>query len=292
MKRSRKVAFAGYVGVVVALSLLAGRCTPSAPKSAKQRGRRDLRRRRRGAEGLRRRPATWTRTTCSRRAGTPATSTSTASRRCATSRRFPSSRRIPPPATASTTTRRRCSANLTWGDVHHPSLSETNGDYDGRWLFVNEINGRIARIDLRDFKTKEILGPLPNVSGNHASSFVTPNTEYTFMATRFSIPIPKGTVAPIEKYATDYKGVIAGDQDRSEDGPHDAGLRDPDAAVRLRPRRRGQEGRPTAGCSSRRTTPSAAPASSRSPPRSATATTSPRSTGAPRRRRPPTARAT
>src|SRR5512138_1671266 len=99
--------------------------------------------------------------------------------------------------------------NLTWGDVHHPSLSETNGDYDGRWLFVNEINGRIARIDLRDFKTKEILGPLPNVSGNHASSFVTPNTEYTFMATRFSIPIPKGTPVSVDKYATDYKGVIA-----------------------------------------------------------------------------------
>jgi nitrous-oxide reductase len=98
---------------------------------------------------------------------------------------------------------------LTWGDVHHPSLSETNGDYDGRWLFVNDMNGRVARVDLRDFKTKQILGPLPNVSGNHASAFVTPNTEYSVMASRFSIPIPKGTVAPIDKYATDYKGVVA-----------------------------------------------------------------------------------
>ena len=100
--------------------------------------------------------------------------------------------------------------DLTWGDVHHPSLSETNGEYDGRWLFVNEINGRVARIDLRDFKTKQILGPVPNVSGNHGSSFVTPNTEYTMMASRFSIPLPKGTYAPIDKYATEYKGVLAG----------------------------------------------------------------------------------
>jgi nitrous-oxide reductase len=100
--------------------------------------------------------------------------------------------------------------NLTWGDVHHPALSETNGDYDGRWLFVNEINGRIARIDLRDFKTKQIIGPVPNVSGNHGSSFVTPNTEYTMMASRFSIPLPKGTYAPIDKYASEYKGVLAG----------------------------------------------------------------------------------
>jgi nitrous-oxide reductase len=97
---------------------------------------------------------------------------------------------------------------LTWGDVHHPSLSETGGDYDGRWLFVNDMNGRVARVDLRDFKTRQILGPIPNVSGNHGSAFVTPNTEYSMMASRFSIPIPKGTVQPLDKYATDYKGVL------------------------------------------------------------------------------------
>jgi nitrous-oxide reductase len=97
---------------------------------------------------------------------------------------------------------------LTWGDAHHPALSETNGDYDGRWLFINEMNGRVARIDLRDFKTKQIFGPIPNVSGNHGSSFITPNSEYVMYASRFSVPIPKGTYAPIDKYASDYKGVI------------------------------------------------------------------------------------
>jgi nitrous-oxide reductase len=99
--------------------------------------------------------------------------------------------------------------DLTWGDVHHPSLSETKGEYDGRWLFVNEMNGRIARVDLRDFKTKQILGPIPNLHGNHASAFVTPNTEYAMMATRFSVPVPNRPVG-IDKYATEYKGVIAG----------------------------------------------------------------------------------
>ncbi|HEY7575021.1 MAG TPA: Sec-dependent nitrous-oxide reductase [Thermoanaerobaculia bacterium] len=99
--------------------------------------------------------------------------------------------------------------DFTWGDVHHPALSETNGEYDGRWLFVNEMNGRVARVDLRDFKTKQIFGPMPNISGNHASSFVTPNTEYAILASRFSIPIPKGTTEPIENYATHYKGVLA-----------------------------------------------------------------------------------
>ena len=99
---------------------------------------------------------------------------------------------------------------LTWGDAHNPALSETNGDYDGRWLFINDMNGRIARIDLRDFKTKQIIGPVPNVSGNHGSAFVTPGTEYAVMASRFSIPIPKGTPVEVAKYATDYKGVLTG----------------------------------------------------------------------------------
>ncbi len=98
---------------------------------------------------------------------------------------------------------------LTWGDAHHPALSETEGDYDGRWLFINEMNGRIARIDLRDFKTKQILGPVPNLHGNHASSFVTPNTEYAMMASRFSVPVPRRPVG-VDRYATDYKGIIAG----------------------------------------------------------------------------------
>jgi nitrous-oxide reductase len=98
-----------------------------------------------------------------------------------------------------------------WGDVHHPALSETKGDYDGRWLFVNDNgNNRIARIDLRDFKTKQILGPVPNISGFHGGSFTTPNTEYILGASRFSIPLPKGTAAPIEEYATQYKGVVSG----------------------------------------------------------------------------------
>jgi nitrous-oxide reductase len=47
---------------------------------------------------------------------------------------------------------------FTWGDAHHPSISETKGDYDGRWLFISDnANNRMARIDLRDFKTKQGL---------------------------------------------------------------------------------------------------------------------------------------
>ncbi|MFN7931497.1 MAG: Sec-dependent nitrous-oxide reductase [Blastocatellia bacterium] len=100
---------------------------------------------------------------------------------------------------------------FTWGDVHHPSASETKGDYDGRWMFVNDnANNRVARIDLRDFKVKQILGPIPNISGLHGGAFVTPNTEYVLAASRFSVPLPKGRVEPLEDYGTKYNGIVSG----------------------------------------------------------------------------------
>ncbi|MGV3532102.1 MAG: Sec-dependent nitrous-oxide reductase, partial [Chthoniobacteraceae bacterium] len=101
--------------------------------------------------------------------------------------------------------------NFTWGDVHHPALSQTDSKYDGRWLFVNDnANNRVARIDLRDFKTKQIFGPIPNSSGNHASSFITENSEYLFVSTRFSTPLPKGRVADPKDYEKEFAGMVSG----------------------------------------------------------------------------------
>lgn len=101
--------------------------------------------------------------------------------------------------------------DFTWGDVHHPALSQTDSMYDGRWLFVNDnANNRLARIDLRDMKTRQILGPIPNSSGNHGSSFVTENTEYILVATRFSVPLPKGRYAEVSSYAEEFNGMVSG----------------------------------------------------------------------------------
>src|SRR3954471_11515743 len=101
--------------------------------------------------------------------------------------------------------------DYTWGDVHHPALSQTASKYDGRWLFVNDnANNRVARIGLRDFKTHQILGPIPNSSGNHGSSFVTENTEYLMVASRFSVPLPKGRVADTKDFAKEFNGMVSG----------------------------------------------------------------------------------
>ena len=113
---------------------------------------------------------------------------------------------------------------FTWGDAHHPGLSETAGDYDGRWLFINDMpNARIARIDLSDFKTRQIFGPIPNLSAAHACPFPTPNTEYVFAASRFSLPVPNRDV-PIESYAKEFRGVIAGVKVDPKDGTMSLGF--------------------------------------------------------------------
>ena len=99
---------------------------------------------------------------------------------------------------------------VPWDDSHHPELSKTNGEDDGRWLFINGNNTpRIARIDLATFKTVEIL-ELPNIGGNHASPFCTENTEYVVGNTRFSQPLDNAkTDVPIDSYKQNLKGAVS-----------------------------------------------------------------------------------
>lgn len=97
---------------------------------------------------------------------------------------------------------------IPWDDTHHPWLSQTNGEHDGRWLFINANNvPRIARIDLRTFETTEII-EIPNSGGNHPSPYGTENTEYVVAGTRFSVPIPQRDV-PVESFKENFKGTIS-----------------------------------------------------------------------------------
>lgn len=97
---------------------------------------------------------------------------------------------------------------IPWDDSHHPQLSQTDGVTDGRWLFINANNTpRVARIDLTTFETDEIL-EIPNSAGNHASPFITENTEYLVASTRFSVPIPQRDM-PISEYKGNFKGTIS-----------------------------------------------------------------------------------
>ena len=97
---------------------------------------------------------------------------------------------------------------IPWGDAHHPDISQTNGELDGRWCFINENNTpRIARIDLTTFETVEII-ELPNSAGNHSSPYVTDNTEYVVAGTRFAVPVPQRDM-PINKLKGNFKGALS-----------------------------------------------------------------------------------
>ena len=95
---------------------------------------------------------------------------------------------------------------ITWGDVHHPNLSETKGDYDGKFLFVNDkANARVAVVDLADFTTKQIV-PNPLAASDHGGAFVTPDTDYVIETSQYPAPLGR-EYAPLSEYKDKYRGV-------------------------------------------------------------------------------------
>jgi nitrous-oxide reductase len=95
---------------------------------------------------------------------------------------------------------------LTWGDLHHPQVSLTNGKYDGEWIAVSDkAAGRVGIISMKDMKTKTIFKTPNTVSDHHA--VWTENSDYLVQSAYFPMPFgePKG-YAPIEQYKDKYRG--------------------------------------------------------------------------------------
>ena len=79
--------------------------------------------------------------------------------------------------------------DVLWADTHHPALSETDGDYDGEWVFINDkANARVAVIDLRDFETKQIVKN-PIALNDHGGTMVTPSTDYIIEGGQYAAPL-------------------------------------------------------------------------------------------------------
>ncbi|RTZ75118.1 MAG: Sec-dependent nitrous-oxide reductase [Gammaproteobacteria bacterium] len=98
--------------------------------------------------------------------------------------------------------------DIVYGDTHHPALSETNGDYDAKYLFINDkANPRIAVIDLHDFETKQIVVN-PLFRSEHGGTFVTPNTEYVMEATQYAAPYTGSGFVPLEEFNEKYRGGL------------------------------------------------------------------------------------
>jgi nitrous-oxide reductase len=98
--------------------------------------------------------------------------------------------------------------SITWGDTHHPAISETNGEYDGQYLFINDkANPRLAVIDLRDFETKQIVVN-PIYKSEHGGAFVTPNTDYVIEAAQYPAPLENKKFYPLEEMNDKYRGGV------------------------------------------------------------------------------------
>ena len=91
-----------------------------------------------------------------------------------------------------------------WGDTHHPVLSQTDGRYDGKNLWINDkANGRVARIDLRTFETV-VIRRVPNIQGAHGLAAYLPSGKYLFVNGELEHDYVKNGTDP-----ADYRSVIA-----------------------------------------------------------------------------------
>ncbi len=96
---------------------------------------------------------------------------------------------------------------ITWGDTHHPALSETNGCYDGQYLFINDkANPRVAVISLKTFSTIQIVVN-PIMKSDHGACFVTPNTEYVIETTQYPAPFTNDYVS-LDEFNDKYRGAM------------------------------------------------------------------------------------
>src|SRR3569833_84789 len=86
-----------------------------------------------------------------------------------------------------------------WGDTHHPVLSQTDGRYDGHWLWINDkANDRVSKIDFRTFEAAEIK-LVPNLQGAQGLAAYLPSCKYVFVNGELESD-PVGNSTDPEKY--------------------------------------------------------------------------------------------
>ena len=109
------------------------------------------------------------------------------------------------------------SLRYTVADTHHTHASYKDGNYDGRYAWINDkINARVARIRL-DYFVCDKITQLPNVQGFHGifpdkADPVDPQINYTtrvFCGGEFSIPLPNTGTEDVTKYRSLFSCVDA-----------------------------------------------------------------------------------
>ncbi|HEB61766.1 MAG TPA: cytochrome C [Bacteroidetes bacterium] len=76
----------------------------------------------------------------------------------------------------------------TYGDMRYPAFGETNGKYNGKYLFYSDgANSRIALLGLDDFETKQILSH-PLFHNCYPGTAVDQNTDYIVQSSQYPAP--------------------------------------------------------------------------------------------------------
>ncbi|MBZ0112010.1 MAG: Sec-dependent nitrous-oxide reductase [Thermoanaerobaculia bacterium] len=97
--------------------------------------------------------------------------------------------------------------DMRWADTHHPALTETGGEYDGQYVFINDkAHARIAVIDLRDFETKQMVKN-PLALSDHGGTMVTPDTDYIIEGGQYAAPLG-WHYASLDDYQDAYRGMV------------------------------------------------------------------------------------
>ncbi|MCB1358377.1 MAG: hypothetical protein KDK53_18450, partial [Maritimibacter sp.] len=96
---------------------------------------------------------------------------------------------------------------IQWGDTHHPAITETDGDLDGEYLFINDKSApRVGVVSLHDFETQQIVVN-PILQSEHGGTFVTPNSEYVIEAAQYPGVLGRG-FAPLSEFNEKFRGAV------------------------------------------------------------------------------------
>lgn len=97
---------------------------------------------------------------------------------------------------------------LKYGDMRFPALSETDGKYNGKYLFYSDgANSRIAVLGLDDFETKQVLMH-PLFINAYPGVSVSQNNEYVFQTSEYPTPWDHREADVTSEYETKFKSGI------------------------------------------------------------------------------------
>ena len=96
----------------------------------------------------------------------------------------------------------------SYGDMRYPALGETNGLYNGKYLFYSDgANSRIALLGLDDFETKQVIAH-PLFVNCFPGIAVTQNTEYVIQSSQYPAPWDGKAADVANEFDTKFKSGI------------------------------------------------------------------------------------